>query len=422
MITSGRDITTTGLQTGSFAANRTVISTQARSVAANAASVRVLGAGDLIINGVPVPAANADSDVVSSEVAYSSQKRASAVAIAAAINAVSDRTGVTAAANAVSIVGNSTSTDVTGAQSLFINGRRISVNLTSDAALNRAEIVAKVAAAFGDGGIRATDNQSGITLTSTDGRNLSVWYDSSVASLGADNFGLNSSDVVGIAGAATDSHGAKTIYAGVSLSATVPDAPKPRTAAPAGSMPSDGLIQIATGKNGYGETSNFTSLGFVEGTFGGKSSVEISPPRVGRLTFQIGASAGQVVTIDLADYGSQGPITGELTGDIGALVPTIEVGTVQGANSVLSVLDRAMDKVNADRAKMGAVMNRLAHVIENLSTISTNSSASRSQIEDADYAKASSDMARAQIIQQAATAVLAQANASEQTVLKLLQG
>jgi len=422
VITSGRDITTTGLQTGSFAANRTVISTQARSVAANAASVRVLGAGDLIINGVPVPAANADSDVVSSEVAYSSQKRASAVAIAAAINAVSDRTGVTAAANAVSIVGNSTSTDVTGAQSLFINGRRISVNLTSDAALNRAEIVAKVAAAFGDGGIRATDNQSGITLTSTDGRNLSVWYDSSVASLGADNFGLNSSDVVGIAGAATDSHGAKTIYAGVSLSATVPDAPKPRTAAPAGSMPSDGLIQIATGKNGYGETSNFTSLGFVEGTFGGKSSVEISPPRVGRLTFQIGASAGQVVTIDLADYGSQGPITGELTGDIGALVPTIEVGTVQGANSVLSVLDRAMDKVNADRAKMGAVMNRLAHVIENLSTISTNSSASRSQIEDADYAKASSDMARAQIIQQAATAVLAQANASEQTVLKLLQG
>mgnify|MGYP003338844544 CR=1 FL=1 len=253
---------------------------------------------------------------------------------------------------------------MTGAQSLFINGRRISVNLTSDAALNRAEIVAKVAAAFGDGGIRATDNQSGITLTSTDGRNLSVWYDSSVASLGADNFGLNSSDVVGIAGAATDSHGAKTIYAGVSLSATVPDAPKPRTAAPAGSMPSDGLIQIATGKNGYGETSNFTSLGFVEGTFGGKSSVEISPPRVGRLTFQIGASAGQVVTIDLADYGSQGPITGELTGDIGALVPTIEVGTVQGANSVLSVLDRAMDKVTADRAKMGAVMNRLAPLWE----------------------------------------------------------
>ena len=81
-----------------------------------------------------------------------------------------------------------------------------------------------------------------------------------------------------------------------------------------------------------------------------------------------------------------------------------------------------MDKVNADRAKMGAVMNRLAHVIENLTNVSTNSVASRSQVEDADYAKASSDLARAQIIQQAATAVLAQANTSQQTVLKLLQG
>ena len=71
---------------------------------------------------------------------------------------------------------------------------------------------------------------------------------------------------------------------------------------------------------------------------------------------------------------------------------------------------------------MGAVINRLQHVDENLSNVSTNSAASRSQIEDADYAKASSELARAQIIQQAATAVLAQANTSQQTVLKLLQG
>ena len=60
-----------------------------------------------------------------------------------------------------------------------------------------------------------------------------------------------------------------------------------------------------------------------------------------------------------------------------------------------------VDKVNADRAKMGAVMNRLQHVVENLSNVSTNSAASRSQIEDADYAKASSELARAQIIQHA---------------------
>jgi flagellin len=70
---------------------------------------------------------------------------------------------------------------------------------------------------------------------------------------------------------------------------------------------------------------------------------------------------------------------------------------------------------------MGAVMNRLDYIMDNLANVSMNTEASRSQIEDADYAKASTDMARTQIMQQAATAVLAQANMDQQTVLKLLQ-
>ena len=70
---------------------------------------------------------------------------------------------------------------------------------------------------------------------------------------------------------------------------------------------------------------------------------------------------------------------------------------------------------------MGAVMNRLENVVNNLTNAATNATEARSRIEDADYAKASSDLARAQIMQQAATAVLAQANSSQQTVLKLLQ-
>jgi flagellin len=81
-----------------------------------------------------------------------------------------------------------------------------------------------------------------------------------------------------------------------------------------------------------------------------------------------------------------------------------------------------MDKINATRAVMGAVMNRLQYAIDNLSNVSTNSSASRSQIQDADYAKASTELARTQIMQQAGTAVLAQANMSQQSVLKLLNG
>jgi flagellin len=69
---------------------------------------------------------------------------------------------------------------------------------------------------------------------------------------------------------------------------------------------------------------------------------------------------------------------------------------------------------------MGAVINRLEHVLNNLSNVVVNSKASRSQIEDADYAKASTQLAQSQIKQQAATAVLAQANLSSDMVLKLL--
>ena len=84
--------------------------------------------------------------------------------------------------------------------------------------------------------------------------------------------------------------------------------------------------------------------------------------------------------------------------------------------------NNAMNKVNATRATMGAVMNRLDHVINNLTNVSMNMSASRSSIEDADYASASTELAKTQIMQQAATAVLAQANTSQQSVMKLLGG
>jgi flagellin len=97
------------------------------------------------------------------------------------------------------------------------------------------------------------------------------------------------------------------------------------------------------------------------------------------------------------------------------------IDTDTAAAATLAKLDLVMDKVNGTRATMGAVMNRLEHVIDNLMNVSMNTEASRSQIEDADYAAASTELARTQIMQQAATSVLAQANADQQNVLKLLQ-
>jgi len=224
---------------------------------------------------------------------------------------------------------------------------------------------------------------------------------------------------------------ARTLYSTVRLIAEapqLPDLPKP-----IGAPPSDleKLLQsnskpftVTAGPSGFSENSNFRALGFHEGTYGGRASSDLDPPRVGRMAFQVGASANQLITIDLADFGSGGTITGDLTGDVNLNVEsrTTRINTQAGASSVLAKLDSVMDHVNATRATMGAVMNRLDHVINNLSNVSMNLSASRSQIEDADYATASTELAKTQIMQQAATAVLAQANTSQQSVLKLLQG
>ena len=100
----------------------------------------------------------------------------------------------------------------------------------------------------------------------------------------------------------------------------------------------------------------------------------------------------------------------------------INISTVEKANESINLLDQVINNVNLARANVGAVINRLNHGIDNLTNVSINTSESRSKIQDTDYAQASSEVARTQIIQQAATAILAQANANQQYVMKLLQG
>ena len=100
----------------------------------------------------------------------------------------------------------------------------------------------------------------------------------------------------------------------------------------------------------------------------------------------------------------------------------LSIATDTSANTALAELDAAMDGINAQRAIYGAGMNRLEYAIDNLSNGSQNAAASRSRIEDADYAKETTELARTQIIQQASTAMLAQANQSNQSVLSLLKG
>ena len=99
----------------------------------------------------------------------------------------------------------------------------------------------------------------------------------------------------------------------------------------------------------------------------------------------------------------------------------IGIDTVAEAGVAITNLDKAINGAAAERAKYGAYMSRLQHASDNLANIATNTSASLSQIADADYAVETTELARTQIISQASTAMLAQANQVKQTVLALLQ-
>jgi flagellin len=103
-------------------------------------------------------------------------------------------------------------------------------------------------------------------------------------------------------------------------------------------------------------------------------------------------------------------------------VATIDISTVNGANNALDTIDAALSSINSSRAQLGAIQNRFAATISNLSTTSENLDAARSRIQDADFAAETANLTRGQILQQAGTAMLAQANSLPNGVLALLRG
>ncbi|MGA1068595.1 MAG: flagellin, partial [Burkholderiaceae bacterium] len=409
-----------GLTLGDYTANVSTMSTVTPAVVPGDTLPVALGTGDLVINGVPIRGATAADDKFTERAALlttSNVSTGSGIAFANAVNASSELTGVTATPNPVVAQGTKTIIDPTttdGFKSLFVNGVdvRVEFKATHTASERVQAVINAVNPLTGPTGVTASANlQGGVTFTTLDGRNLSVWFDDtdvSAAEFGlAVESGANADGVSGKSTAPTLAN-ASTLYGGVTFHSAK-------------------AFTIEPGGNGYGPNSNFTALGLTEGTFGGVVDSAVSkmtPPNTGRLSFHVGASANQIITIDLSDFGDGGTITSDITGDVDLWDSDKRVNridTASAASATLEKLDAVMDKVNGTRATMGAVMNRLEHVIDNLMNVSMNTEASRSQIEDADYAAASTELARTQIMQQAATSVLAQANADQQNVLKLLQ-
>ena len=144
------------------------------------------------------------------------------------------------------------------------------------------------------------------------------------------------------------------------------------------------------------------------------------------VAFQVGANGGQTISVDFGDISQSGStafddfnISAASTGSF--ITATTSGSALTTASAALTRIDSAITAVNTQRATFGAAMNQLTYAVDNLASVRVNAEASRSRIMDADYAAETANLTKAQILQQAATSILAQANAQPQSVLTLLQ-
>jgi flagellin len=178
-------------------------------------------------------------------------------------------------------------------------------------------------------------------------------------------------------------------------------------------------VQSANATNGVGDRANldaeYQQLGtevirtLASTKFNG---LAILGADAGAQVFQVGANAGDTVTVTTTQLDTAASITGATGGN---------VTTAALASTALGNIDTALDAINGARATYGAVQNRFESVIANLQVAAENQAAARSRIMDADFAAETANLSRAQILQQAGNAMVAQANQLPQQVLQLLQ-
>ena len=158
-----------------------------------------------------------------------------------------------------------------------------------------------------------------------------------------------------------------------------------------------------------GSETTWNGYTLLTGTTGGTTA--------GTYDFQTGQASGQTVSVAIGAM----TVSGLAISGTGATPGTVGIATAATAATTIAALDTAIGTLNAQRATLGAKINQLTYAGDNLSNISGNIQASRSTIMDTDYATASTQLSKTQIIQQAATAMLAQANQQPQSVLALLK-
>ncbi len=162
--------------------------------------------------------------------------------------------------------------------------------------------------------------------------------------------------------------------------------------------------------DGIAERTEFNGKKLLNGTYKASGS--------GKLTFQIGANANQTVELNIED------MQASVLGTSGLKINALNVETMHSSgddfDTQLVAVDKAIEQVSEQRSKLGAMQNRLEHTIKNLDNASENLQAAESRIRDVDMAKEMMEFTKQNILQQAATAMLAQANMAPQSVLQLL--
>ena len=364
------DLDNTGLTAGTYARETAFYSNEAQTAAAassgTAASQIAIAEGDLLVNGVTIGASTSVDDKASDTVANSSDASGSGIAIAAAINRSSDSTGVTAQVNETVVVGVTGAAPTTAATtgtslSIVINNVDIGAVVSQgDIEKDRTATIDAINAKSGQTGVVAEDNGEGITLTASDGRNISVNISSTTAGVAAaGEFGLDS-DVSGIGG-------------GTSASALTNYATTAETTYSTVNLESAGTIDIEAGSNG---TTGLSDSGFTRGEYGG--------------------------------------------GEDGQFLKDLDVSTFEGAQAAITAIDNALTTVAGQRAELGALQNRFESTVSNLQITQENLTAANSRIRDADFAAETAELSRTQVLQQAGISILAQANQRPQQVLSLL--
>ncbi len=385
----------------------------------------------------------------------------SAISKAAAFNAVSGQTGVTAKASATTLSGiaNTAQAAIAGDSTDFIyvnNVKLGAIAAGADAITQGANVAAAFNAVSNQSGVTATFSTStgAVSLTAADGRNISLigrGTGADVANTGltiGDDGGTNSSIVGAGAGDGTALAAGDLTINGYDIGAVAADAvatPGNNLAAAINALTSKtgvtatnaaGTLTLSAGEgqaitisgNLAHATATATATGFSADQLGAgadEAANAASSNAVitrGNITLSSTASAGITLSgSDIARSGLSSAYTAA-TATFGAGIASVDLSTATGAQNAIATIDSALANINSSRANLGALQNRFASVVSNLATTSENLTASRSRILDADFAAETANLSRGQIMQQAGTAMLAQANSLPQGVLSLLRG